>query len=186
MITLITGPMMSGKSTELLRYLERAKLGKKKVCIIKPLIDNRDFFSHNKGTQTSYDKLEIETIYLPVDYRDFPMYFGVLQDIDYKFDVIGIDECQFFEYLRLLTQRFMKKEVYMSGLLATSEAVIFSSISETLPLCDNIIKLNSVCVECGSDIGNYTRYKAGKKDQAVVVGGSDMYDAVCSKCYFKK
>ena len=40
-ITVIVGPMYSGKTSELLSYAEIYKLGKKRYQIFKPIIDNR-------------------------------------------------------------------------------------------------------------------------------------------------
>lgn len=175
LVTIIVGPMYSGKSSELLRYLERASIGKKKVCLVRPRLDNRKFFSHSVSTQTLYNKIEIPIIYYP------------LAESVSDYDVIGIDECQFIydldEFVRFLIKQ--NKTVYMSGLLATSESVIFDPIKNVLPYCDEIVKLNAVCVECSNDIGNYTRYKEGNKKHNVEIGGADKYDAVCAQCYFK-
>lgn len=183
MVTLITGPMFSSKSTELLRYLERAIRGKKRVCLIRPSVDDRSFFSHSLGTQALYTNMEIPVYTLAKDSLSFDM--NIIQKIKDNYDVIGIDECQFIEYLDSFVVDLIvhKKDVYMSGLLSTSECRIFDPIKEVLPYCDNIIKLNAVCSHCGSDIGNYTYYH-GTKTNSVEVGGSDKYSALCSVCFF--
>lgn len=40
-IEVITGPMFSGKSEELIRRIKRAKIAKQKVQVFKPAIDDR-------------------------------------------------------------------------------------------------------------------------------------------------
>jgi len=187
MVKAILGPMLSGKSTELLRNLERGVRGKKRVCLIRPENDTRDFFSHSVGTQALYDELDIMIFTMPVSNMSSDEYEDLLGVITDRFDVVGIDECQFFENLAILIRDLitLKKDVYMSGLLATSESEMFNPIKEVLPYCDYIDKLNAVCSECGSEIGNYTYYKGGVKTSKVVIGGNETYTALCSDCYFK-
>ena len=181
MVTGIVGPMMSGKSSELLQQLERAIIGKKKVCLIRPKVDNRNFFSHSNATQLTYNNLDIPIFYIQeLDY-DTAIDWKEIRD----YDVIGIDEAQFIGGLVDIVKylNIDNKSIFFSGLLATSESEIFKPIADTLPYCDHIIKLNAVCSICGSDLGNYTYYKEGKKTNSVEVGGKDKYDARCWKCY---
>src|SRR5690554_7954903 len=48
MLTVIIGPMFSGKTTELLRRLERYDLAGKKVVLVRPQTDTRLFLSHSR------------------------------------------------------------------------------------------------------------------------------------------
>jgi len=61
---------------------------------------------------------------------------------------------------------------------------MFDEIIEAIPFCEEIVKLNAICIKCGSEFGNYTFFKEGKKQNKFVVGGSDSYTALCSECYF--
>lgn len=189
MITIIMGPMMARKSTELLRYLERGVIGKKNVCLIRPMTDTRNFFSHSQGTQSIYDSLDIPTFY--VNDHDNKLY---LWDKSYKcidellkYDIIGIDECQFIDNLKEIIVSILEEkysiDFYIAGLLATSECQVFEPIIDILPYCDQIIKLNAVCSQCGNDVANYTFYKEGIKNNDVEIGGDDKYEARCYKCY---
>lgn len=174
--------MMSGKSTTMIRYLERAIRGKKKVCLIRPFTDNREFLSHSKATEYIFNELSIPVINMPSFKIEEPIpFFNEL----IHYDVIGIDECQFIDNLDRLIKVLnytTVQNIYMAGLLATSENKIFPNIASVLPFCEEIIKLNSVCVICGSQLGNYTYYKPGKKDTEVVIGGANLYDARCKDC----
>ena len=85
---------------------------------------------------------------------------------------------------KLLCTTSVKPNIYFAGLLATSENELFGETKEILPYCDDIIKLNGVCCECGSDIGNYSMYKADNKTEAIVVGDNE-YECVCRDCYRK-
>ena len=54
-IEVVVGPMFSGKSEELIRRLRRAEIGKQRVQIFKPLIDQR----YAKNGIVSHSGLEI-------------------------------------------------------------------------------------------------------------------------------
>src|SRR5579872_1627735 len=54
-IEVIVGPMFSGKSEELIRRLRRAEIGKQRVQIFKPIIDQR----YSKNGIVSHSGLEI-------------------------------------------------------------------------------------------------------------------------------
>jgi len=188
MITFITGPMLSGKTTELLRYLERAIRGKKNVCLLRPITDTRDRISHSKATEFVFNDLEIDIFYIEIDmfYKENDSQTNkLIYKLKENYDTIGIDECQFVTNLSYIIQKLNSKDIYISGLLATSECVMFKPIIDVLPYCENIIKLNSVCSVCGNDYGNYTFYKAGSKVSEVVIGGAAEYDARCFMCYNK-
>jgi len=172
MIVLIVGPMFSGKTSSLLTKLERAIIAKKRVVLLRPGIDNRGFLSHSGKT------LDIQEQFIS-DLNDFDMS---------KYDVIGIDEGQFHKHLKEFVIRAAKtnKVIYISALHATSESEMFEEIVKVLPYCEEIIKLNAICTKCGSEYGNYTFFKSGKKTEKVVVGGIGSYTALCDNCYFQE
>ena len=169
MITIVLGPMYSGKTSMILHRLERAYIAKQKVILLRPNIDNRGFLTH---TGQKLDWLEEK--------------FVDLDGLDVnKYDVIGLDEAQFFIGLKDFCMKYSNKNIFISALHATSESEMFLPIIELIPYCENIIKLNAVCTECGSEYGNYTYYKTGRKTEKVKVGGSDEYTALCFNCYKK-
>jgi len=168
-ISLVCGPMFSGKTTEVIRRLERAHIAKKKVILLRPQTDTRDFLSHS-GMDVGWLR-QMNTSLVRLDASEF--------------DVIGIDEGQFHEGLKdfCLTHSLKDKHVIVSALHATSESEMFEPIIELIPYCEEIEKLNAVCTKCGDDDGNYTFYTAGSKTEKVAVGGSETYTALCDKCY---
>lgn len=171
MIKLIIGPMFSGKTSELLRLLVRAKIAGKKVILLRPETDTREFLTHDgKGT-------EIEERFV-----------NIIQFKDYlEYDVIGVDEGQFIQNLsyqvNLLSD--VGKEIIISGLNGTSERTTFESIQNLIPQAEEIIKLNAICSSCGSEYGSFTFYKPGKKVEEVIIGGTDCYTALCRDCWNK-
>jgi thymidine kinase len=163
--------MFSGKTSELLTKLERASIAKKRVVLLRPATDNRGFLSHSGKKLNGFKEEFVK------DLLDFDTF---------SYDVVGVDEGQFHKHLKDFCVQESKKgkDIYISALHATSESEMFEQIIETLPYCDIIVKLNAICTKCGSELGNYTFFKGGKKTEKVVVGGADAYTALCEQCYF--
>src|SRR4051794_29744633 len=85
-IEVVCGSMFSGKTEELLRRCKRAQIGRQKVQVFKPKIDDR----YSKDHVQSHDANRIASI--PVTRaRD------ILELIDDNTRVVGIDEAQFFD-----------------------------------------------------------------------------------------
>jgi len=169
MIHLIIGPMFSGKSTELLRRLTRAQIAGKRVALLRPAIDTRLNITHDKRPLQDIKEHILEN----------------LDDFDAEqADVIGIDEGQFFSELAHFAHKWanQRKKVVIAGLDATSELTPFEEILNVVPLAEEVIKLNAVCMACGSENGAFTVFKHGEKRQKVQVGGQDMYEARCRYC----
>lgn len=174
MITLIFGPMASGKTTELLRRLERAHRANKNVILLRPPTDNRPFLSRNN---LSTDWLEEQHVEL-----------GSFNPAIYN--TVGIDEGQFHPGLADFCVKWSKMGTYhiiVSALHASSECEMFEEITKLIPYCEEIVKLNAVCTICGNDFASYSYYKLGNKDTKIKVGGDEVYTTLCAKCYnFKK
>ena len=86
-IECICGSMFSGKSEELLRRIKRGVIAKQNVLLFKPSIDNR--YEENKVSThngNSYESVNIDKAEQIYDYIN-----------DKKYDIIGIDEVQFFD-----------------------------------------------------------------------------------------
>jgi len=180
-ITLIMGPMYSGKSTRLIEKIERYEFARKKCIIIRHNIDNRTV---ENVIQTHggicYNKcLTIKCAWLNEN--------NVLKKIE-EMDVIAIDEAQFFDTddMKIFLQKNIKKDIILTGLNGDFKQEPFNTISNLIPYCSKIIKLTSIC-ECGNK-ADYTIRKQKNsiinKDQ-IVVGGKDMYVAICYMCIEK-
>jgi thymidine kinase len=84
-ITIIFGPMFSGKSTELLKRVRRLELQKKKCLVVNYNLDNR--YSAEDVVST-HDKIMVKAVK-----RNR---LEEILDIYNDYDVIAIDEGQFF------------------------------------------------------------------------------------------
>ena len=85
-IEVITGSMFSGKSEELIRRLRRAQIGRQKVQIFKPGIDDR--YGHDHVTSHSDMRIASENVGSSRE---------LLERVDPATQVVGIDEGQFFD-----------------------------------------------------------------------------------------
>jgi thymidine kinase/glycerol uptake facilitator-like aquaporin len=167
-IDLIIGCMFAGKSTELLRRMERNKLAGRTCLLIRPMCDTRDFFTHNRVTEHA-------------------LFVQTLEDAEKRVqhvDVVGIDEIQFFENVDLVdTWANAGKIVICAGLSATYTRKPWQSVSHLVAIAETITRLSAVCKRCGAD-GEFThRFVTDDKE---LIGGAEAYDALCRTCFKEK
>ncbi len=85
-IEVICGSMFSGKSEELIRRLRRAIIAKQRVQIFKPVLDSR----FSDAEIVSHSEMRLPSVSV-ADSRE------LLEKLDHRTEVIGIDEAQFFD-----------------------------------------------------------------------------------------
>lgn len=172
-IQVIFGPMFSGKSTELIRRLNRYQIACHSCLIIKYSNDSR----YSKDSIATHDQqflLAISTTKL-FDLSD--------QIFENKYDIIGIDEGQFFpDCVQFCDYMANKgKIVIVAALDSTFERKEFGDILKLIPLAENVVKLNAVCMVC-YDIASFSKRITDEK-KLEVIGGVEKYMSVCRKCY---
>jgi thymidine kinase len=170
-IELILGPMFSGKTTELMRRIRRLKVARKRCLIIKYHKDIR--YSLEKAC--THDGAEIDAVSA-----------NNLSEIETEdYDVIGIDEGQFFKDIVPFCdkQANIGKIVIVSALDGTFQRKPFGFILELIPMAERVTKLTAVCVRCGFEAAFSKRL--GNETEVEVIGGSEKYEARCRKCYLE-
>lgn len=172
MIELITGPMFSGKTTEMMRRIERYQIAGKNVCVVRPEIDNRENMTHS-GTQYSVPILQSNS-----NMKDF-------KELVAPYDVVGMDELQFFPegFVKVVDRLANEKIFICSAINGTSERKEWATVQRMIPLIDDIEFVHAVCNHCGDQYASRTYFVEGAKNQDVVVGGKDHYRALCRSCY---
>ena len=181
-LDLIIGPMYSGKSTELIRRLNIfAEMGLK-VLYVNSKIDNRT--DENFSTHSSVIKSVGKIDSIKVDKLD---------DIKFQeYQIIGIDEAQFFGKLKSFIMKFVEehgKKVIVTGLNGDYLRRPFGEVNDLIPICDNVTKLNPFCKMCidrDTTVRNalFTKRITCHTD-TVVVGSKDLYIPACRECYLK-
>ncbi len=169
---MIIGCMSAGKSSELIRRVERARLAYLPTVIFRPGTDTRskpDSVESRNGLQSHAIVVE--------NPKDMLKYSS-------QAVVIGIDEVQFFDnsvvdvILTLLKQR---KKIIASGLDLDYRGKPFGPVPELLAHADRVDKLMAVCRKCGSDFACRTQRTVQASEQ-ILVGDSE-YEARCLDCF---
>lgn len=188
------GPMFSGKTTWLNSVL--TDLADKHFSVLKIVhcsderyISNNDSrngngkgSSHSSSFKSLSDKIDVISA-------------KTLSDIDISnYHVIGVDESQFYPDLLETVESWVEekgKHVRISGLCGDSSKYKFGQTLDLIPICDEVIKLNSSCKLCLveleklhfhgnilSIVGPFTKRISNEKGQTLV-GVDDKYIPVC-------
>jgi thymidine kinase len=175
-IEVITGPMFSGKSEELIRRLKWAQIAKRRVACFKPDLDVR--YHRNAIASHSAQTLDAITVANVEELK------AVLMPMIDVIEVVGIDEAQFFDAgLVGLTNELMRlgRRVILAGLDTTFTGEPFAPIPDLLSIADEVIKLSAVCMQCGAPAVHTQRL--GSNQALVLVGAAGVYEARCRACF---
>ena len=175
-LEVITGPMFSGKSEELIRRLKRARIARQRVACYKPDIDLRyhrtAIASHSSQTHEAVTVATVELLR-----EDLAPQLA-------EIDVVGIDEVQFFSdaILPLAVELIaLGKRVLMAGLDTTFAAEPFGPVPNLMAIADKVTKLSAVCMVCGAAAIHTQRL--GHSQELVVVGAAGLYEARGRACF---
>lgn len=164
-LTLILGPMYSGKTTTLINLINKS--------------DNHIAYKHN-----SDDRYQMNSIIshdnkakkcIPVANIS-----EILKDVD-KYNNIFIDEGQFFtdlyENVKILIAA--NKSVFISGLDGDFKQEPFGNgdLLKLIPFADEIIMLKSKCYICSND-ARFTKRLVNDNEQ-ILIGSNKLYQPVC-------
>ncbi len=171
-IEVISGSMFSGKTEELIRRLNRARIARLKVAIFKPAIDTRyhdqNIVSHNSLAITS----------TPVQKA------GQIPALAEGFDVVGIDEAQFFdaEVVEICTQLANQgQRVIVAGLDMDFAGKPFGCMPQLMAIAEYVTKVHAICVVCG-DMAHHS-FRLLPSQERVLLGETDSYEARCRRCF---
>ena len=172
-IEVVTGSMFSGKSEELIRRLRRAIIAKQRVQVFKPTMDER--YTAGQVVSHSRWRLEAERVHKATE---------ILDRLDPRTEVVGIDEGQFFDAeLVSVCGRMadLGKRVIVAGLDMDFRGEPFGPMPELLAVAEEVEKVHAICARCGAP-ASYTQRLSQAQEQ-VVVGAADIYEARCRRCF---
>jgi thymidine kinase len=175
-IEVICGSMFSGKSEELIRRLRRAQIARQRVQIFKPKVDTR--YSDDHIVSHSEMKIKSQLVSGAGE---------ILESLDGRTQVIGIDEGQFFDQALVgVCDRLadMGKRVIVAGLDQDFRARPFDPMPQLLSIAEYITKTLAICVRCGAP-ANRTQRLVDSPDRLLVgaQGAQGTYEARCRLCY---
>ena len=212
-LTLITGPMFAGKTTELFRRVEGEAQAGERVLIIRHPNDvsrersNSPFSPHDPESTALASW--VSTL-LGCDEKDTWSWgnnvhvlnlVGVEQlwekTTNHAFHptILCLDEIQFYPRPQVLSlldwARKERIRVLVAGLdrraIPTKEGEYgWETMEAIFSLADEVTKLRATCSQC--EAPNAATWSSLKKNQTldacgVLVGGADIYDALCSSCW---
>lgn len=171
-IEVICGSMFSGKTEELLRRLNRARIAKQKIEIFKPSVDTRydeeDVVSHDKNAIRSTPVSSSEKILL------------LTSDVD----VVGIDEAQFFDdNLPNVCNELANQgiRVIIAGLDMDFQGRPFGPMPYLMAIAEYVTKVHAICVKTGK-LAQYSHRILGG-DETVELGELDRYEPLCREAF---
>jgi len=173
-IELICGSMFSGKTEELIRRLNRARIAKLKVEIFSPAADTRfiedALVSHNSNSIPSTPVESASAILL----------------LSNGAHVIGIDEAQFFdselpEVCNILANKGIR--VIVAGLDMDFKGRPFGPMPAIMAIAESVTKLHAVCVQCGNPA--LYSYRLVPDDARILLGEKESYEPRCRVCYHR-
>lgn len=171
-IEVICGSMFSGKTEELIRRLNRARIANLNVEIFKPAVDTRyhetEIVSHNANSIMSTPVTSSLNILL------------MTQDAD----VIGIDEAQFFDneivyVCETLAQKGIR--VIVAGLDMDYLGKPFGPMPALMSIAEYVTKVNAICMVCG-ELATHS-FRKTAESSLVMLGEKDTYEARCRHCF---
>jgi len=186
-LDVICGCMFSGKTSELIRRLERAKFANKRIQVFKSHHDVRYSISELRTHSGASVKAKAVPKSLSSELEEL---------IDPTSEIIAIDEVQFFdEGIVTLCERLADegKIVIVAGLDLdfrgepfpgpTQGKLYKSPIAALMAKADHLEKLLAICTVCGKDASRSQRLVNGKPaiwdELVLVVGADDAYEARC-------
>jgi thymidine kinase len=179
-LTVITGPMFSNKSGELLRLVQVHRIAGGRVGLFKHSLDDRfegpDLVSTHDGhsAQATPVATSAQVALLATDC-----------------DVVAIDEAQFFDPGLAQVARALVDSgvtVLVSGLDRNFKGDPFGPMPEMMALADEVMKLRAVCMKCRSLDATMTQRlidgsPAPRDSPEILIGAAESYEARCRRCH---
>ena len=187
-LSVFTGPMFSGKTSRVIQSLTfHSDIQDQCKCIlINSKDDTRDPQNIISSHSSSYKGLSNKVLVCSTK---------LLKDINIdEYDVIGIDEAQFFNDLVETIKLWISKDkhIYVSGLDSDFMGEPFGHINKILHMSDDFIKLKTkcgICLKSNPQITKTSNYvdasftalicKNEKEDNINKIGGKDLYIPMC-------
>ena len=169
-LEIIMGSMFSGKSSELIRRVKRHLVINERVLVINSSKDTRS----DKSVLRTHDDTLFECIKT-----------NYLLSIDTTYyDVIAIDEAQFFNNLLEFVDRevLRKKCIIVAGLDGDFQQKPIGQILQLVPLSDDVTKLSALCMGCRDGTPGPFTQRTGQCLAQELVGANELYRAVCRSC----
>lgn len=186
-IHVITGPMGSGKTQTLANTLYNlATIVNRKVLFINHSADDREAIvsSHDSSGHSAKEKLIECDLIDKLSVSELTPLKGKVEG----YNVIGIDEAQFFKDLEVVESwRERGIDIYIAGLYRDKHNNSFGKMIWAILNCDELKMIDAICVECvkygrGMVAAPFTAGAIPNMSD-IVIAGMDKYIPVCREHY---
>ena len=171
-IELIIGPMFSGKSTRLIEQMRKYVYKAKKTIMVKYYADQR---YSEKSEVVTHDLIKYDSINCKLLRNSF--------ETLKQYDVIGIDEGQFFADLVEVCEELslMGKIILIAALNGDFRMEPFPVIQRIIAKADKIKLLKAYCFNCHKDAKFSLRIV--QSNETVLIGAGEAYKPACRECH---
>jgi len=171
-IELILGPMFSGKSTRLIEQMRKYVYKAKKTIMVKYYADQR---YSEKSEVVTHDLIKYDSINCKLLRNSF--------DTLKQYDVIGIDEGQFFADLVEVCEELalVGKIILIAALNGDFRMEPFPVIQRIISKSDKIKLLKAYCFNCHKDAKFSLRIV--QSNETVLIGAGEAYKPACRECH---
>ncbi len=169
-LEIIIGPMCSGKTSELIKRA-RWHTQFKKVLIINSRFDNR-----SEDTIKTHDNIVFPATKVNK--------LSELDNLVFDYDVLCIDEAQFFSDLYKTVIKWLNKDkiiIIIASLDGDSDQNKFGSVLDLIPLSDSVRKYHALCAICKDGTPAPFTITKKKKNSQILIGDTHEYTPVCRK-----
>jgi thymidine kinase len=173
-IEVVCGPMFSGKTSELIRRVQRAQIAKQRVQIFKPAIDVR--YDETKVVSHTSQAIHSEPVEKAID---------ILIKLKDMTRIVAIDEIQFFdmEIIKVVEKLANRGyRVICAGLDLDYRAIPFGPMPMLVAIADDVQKIQAICTVCGVPATRSQRLSDCQ--DTVLLGETDAYEARCRSHYY--
>ncbi len=184
-IQIITGPMFSGKTTEMLQTIKRYSYAGVKAVGFRNSVDTRnieEFIESRNGYKLKAIKVKNASEILDYVIKHH------LKDDTY---IVAIDEVQFYDFsivdvIKQLAK--MKFIVICTGLDLDYNGNPFGPMPQLLAIADDVLKLTAVCTVCGGPATKtfFLDNKDTKVNNPIIIGDLNEFEARCNKHFVYK
>ncbi len=176
-LTIICGPMFSGKTEALLSIIRTAEQANETVAVLKPTVDSRSpgwVVSHAGSRHVATEFSNVGSLASAIELSS----------------VAAIDEAQFLVPASVQTIFRLANgdvDIVTAGLDLDFRGEPFQSVSALVDSADVVKRLTAVCTRCGGVATRTQRFAGGApaplEESVVLVGGKSIYQARCERCY---
>lgn len=180
-LTLILGCMFSGKTTELLRMVEREESIGRSVIVIN---HSHDSERSGDGVMKTHSGISRRVEYELSDLHD-GLFSEIPELLDGSGNTIAINEGQFFSNLNEFVLKCIAKgkNVIVCGLDSDFKKNPFYEIVNLVPHANTLIKTKALCAICKDGTSAIYSKRIVGGESRIQVGGGDSYKPVCRSCY---